>query len=70
MGFEPTTFPVLPGRAQQALDEAAIFLALDVLLAADSLAPRSKRFVVDKLPGAAATQCKRIICVVVRDPLL
>jgi hypothetical protein len=26
MGFEPTTFPVSPGRAHQAIDEGSILL--------------------------------------------
>ena len=32
-GFEPVTFPVLPGRAHQLLNEPAIFLLFDLTLA-------------------------------------
>ncbi len=38
MGFEPTTFPVSPGRAQQSFDELPVLLALEVLLPPDGLA--------------------------------
>jgi hypothetical protein len=68
-GFEPATFPVSPGRAQQLLDEVSILLPLDLRFASDGFTPRGIFLRINKLPGSAIPQSKRVIGVVIGDSL-
>ena len=68
-GFEPATFPVSPGRAQQLLDEALILLLLDLRFASNGLTPGSVLRRVNELPWTAVLQCKRVVGVVAGDSL-
>ena len=67
MGFEPTAFPVLPGRAHQALDESPILLALDVSLPSYRLASCRVRLGIDQFPRAPILEGEGVIRVVIGD---
>jgi hypothetical protein len=67
MGFEPTTFPVSPGRAYQPLDHRPVFPGLDLPLAANGLGAGRKIFCVHQLPGTPMLQRLGVICLVVGD---
>jgi hypothetical protein len=69
MGFEPTTFPVSPGRADQLLDVASVLLFLYVLLAADGITAGGVLFRMDELPWSAISQRKRVIGIVICNAL-
>jgi hypothetical protein len=69
-GFEPAAFPVLPGRAHQALYEPPILLPLDLDFTLQGFGPRGVLFMMDELPRTAILQGSRVICVVIADSLL
>jgi hypothetical protein len=68
-GFEPVTFPVLPGRAQQRFDESPIFLPLDVNLSLQRFRSSGVGFVVNKPPRTAVLEGFGIVGIMVRDSL-
>ncbi len=77
MGFEPTTFPVLPGRAldgrrqtDQLLYEFPAFLALYITFPPYRLLPGIVRLLVNECPRSAISQCYGIIGVVIFEPIL
>src|SRR5208282_6310205 len=70
MGFEPTTFPVLPGRAHKSLYEFAILLAFDIELPSDGLASRVVLLRVDQPPGAPVLQREGIVRIVIGETFL
>src|SRR6267154_4978975 len=66
-GFEPVTFPVLPGRAHQLLNEPAILLLLDLTLAPHCLRSRGIFFGIHERPRSPILQCQRVARIVVSD---
>ena len=56
MGFEPTTFPVLPGRAQKFRNHAAILPGLDLMFASHSFGPAGILFRVNQRPWTSILQ--------------
>jgi hypothetical protein len=67
MGFEPTTFPVSPGRAHQPLNHPAIFPGFDLALAEHRFTARLELLRMDELPGSAVPQGFRVVGVVVDE---
>src|ERR1700674_3858411 len=67
MGFEPTTFPVSPGRAHQTLDHCPIFPIFEFAFPSHRCATRGVFFLEDQLPGATVLQGFRVIRVVVSE---
>src|SRR5579872_1638170 len=67
MGFEPTTFPVSPGRAQQLLNHAAIFPGFEFALTTNDRATRRECFCVEEFPRPAIFQGFGIVGVVVGE---
>ena len=65
MGFEPTTFPVSPGRAQHLFDHAAIFPGFDLAFTKHSFTARFVLLSVDEPPRPAVFQGFRVVGVVV-----
>ncbi len=70
MGFEPTTFPVLPGRAQQAFYETAVLLPLDVVLPFHCFTPRRIFFEMSQLPRASILDRLGVVRLVISNALL
>jgi hypothetical protein len=70
MGFEPTTFPVSPGRANQLFDQGSILPGLDLALPADSFSASRISFAVNELPWATILQRFRVTRVVIGNALL
>ena len=68
MGFEPTTFPVSPGRAQQPFDHAAIFPGFELAFAAHGSAARGIALRVHEFPGTPVLQRFRVVGIVVGEP--
>src|ERR1700719_893631 len=69
MGFEPTTFPVSPGRAQQLFDHPAIIPGFELPLAQDRFTTSFVLFGVNEPPGSAVFQGFRVVGVVVGEAL-
>ena len=69
MGFEPTTFPVSPGRAQQFLNHSAIFPGFELAFTNHCFAARFVLFGVDEPPGSAIFQGFRVVGIVVGEAL-
>ena len=67
--FEPTTFPVSLGRAQQLLNHPSIFPGFELPLTEHRFATRFVLLRVNELPGAAIFQGFRVVGVVVGKPL-
>jgi hypothetical protein len=67
MGFEPTTFPVSPGRADKLLNHCKIFQGLAFALATNGLCARGIIFSVNQLPRSAILQRLGVISLVVGD---
>src|SRR5713226_8540942 len=68
-GREPTTFPLLPGRAHQGLDETPLLLPLDILLATHRLTAGFILLRIHQFPWTAISKRQRVIGVVVCDSL-
>jgi hypothetical protein len=69
MGFEPTAFPVSPGRAHQALNEPAIFLLFDVRLPPHRFATCLEFLHVEQLPRPTILVCLRVVQLVILKSL-
>ena len=69
MGFEPTTFPVSPGRAQQPIKHSAIFPGFELAFTKHCFTARFVLFGVDEPPGSAVFQGFRVVGVVIGDAL-
>lgn len=67
MGFEPTAFPVLPGRAHELGDKPSILLSLDVTLPAHRFAPRHILLAVNQLPWPTVLEGFRVVRLMVFD---
>ncbi len=65
MGFEPTTFPVSPGRAHQSLDHCAVFPSLKLVFPSHGGATRGVLFLVYQPPRTVILQGFGVIRVVV-----
>ena len=65
MGFEPTTFPVLPGRPHQPLNHASILPRFYLALSPDRFRPGGVWFGIPQRPGAPILQGFRPIGIVI-----
>src|SRR5882724_168465 len=69
MGFEPTTFPVSPGRAQQLRNHPVILPGFELPFAAHRFAARFVQFGKNEPPWTAVFQGFGVVGVVVREAL-
>ena len=56
MGFEPTTFPVSPGRAYQFFNHAAVFPGFELPFPAHCFFASRKFLCINQFPGSAILQ--------------
>jgi hypothetical protein len=68
-GFEPPTFPVSPGRAQQLFDKSAVLLPFNVILPLHHVASAWKLLEVPQFPRASIFDCLGVVRLMISNTL-